>query len=385
MLPALWTGARMYKIQNIIKHAIDKGINNLSYQQEKVVGAISKCKTDKMGGHSSTCEDCGHETIHYNSCRNRHCPCCQTLVKEKWIDKTSASLIDAPYFHVVFTVPHGLNSIFMCNQKIMYNLFYSLTAETLKELALDPKYKLEANIGFISVLHTWGSNLTYHPHIHIILLAGGLNKQNKFVQNNSNFLFPFPVMAKLFKKKFMYHLDQLWTRDKLKFKPMSDLEFVKLKTKLYKKKWVPYAKKTFNKAKFVIKYLGRYTHRIAISNSRITHYDDDNVSFKFKDYKTNKTKVMTLSSQEFVRRFLMHVLPERFVKIRYYGILSNRSKEKTLTLIRTLIDSPKQVPKLLNMTTEEIILELFDQDITICPKCHSKKLSTIKLRKVKLE
>ncbi len=375
----------MYKIQNIIKQANDKGIHHLSYQQEKVVSAITKCKTDKMGGHSSTCEDCGHETIHYNSCRNRHCPCCQTLVKEKWIDKTSASLIDAPYFHVVFTVPHELNSIFMSNQKIMYNLFYSLTAETLKELALDPKYKLEANIGFISVLHTWGSNLTYHPHIHIILLAGGLNKENKFVQTNSDFLFPFPVMAKLFKYKFLDHLDKLWTKDKLECKPMSDLEFVKLKNNLYKKKWVPYAKKTFDNAKYVIEYLGRYTHRIAISNSRITDYDQDKISFKYKDYKTRKNKVMTLTSQEFVRRFLMHVLPERFVKIRYYGILSNRSKEKALTLIRTLIDSPKHDAKLLNMTTAEIILELFDQDITICPKCSSKKLRTIKLRKVKRE
>jgi len=375
----------MYKIQNIINQANDKGIHNLSYQQEKVINGITKCKTDKMGGHSSTCDDCGHETIHYNSCRNRHCPCCQTLVKEKWIDKTSASLIDAPYFHVVFTLPHELNSIFLSNQKIMYNLFYSLTAETLKELALDPKYKLEANIGFISVLHTWGSNLTYHPHIHIILLAGGLNKQKQFVQSNSDFLFPFPVMAKLFKYKFLGHLDQLWTKDKLKFKPMSDLEFVKLKNKLYKKKWVPYAKKTFDNAKFVIEYLGRYTHRIAISNSRITDYDKDQVSFKYKDYKTNKTKVMTLTNQEFVRRFLMHVLPERFVKIRYYGILSNRAKEKALTLIRTLIDSPKQIPKLLNMTTEEIILELFDTDITKCPKCHSNKLRIIKIRKVKRE
>jgi predicted Zn-ribbon and HTH transcriptional regulator len=375
----------MYKIQNIIKLAHAKGIHNLSYQQEKVIHAISKCKTDKMGGHTSTCEDCGHETIHYNSCRNRHCPCCQTLVKEKWIDKTSASLIEAPYFHVVFTVPHELNPIFMCNQKIMYNLFYSLTAETLKELALDPKYKLEANIGFISVLHTWGSNLTYHPHIHIILLAGGLNNKNEFVQNNSNFLFPFPVMAKLFKYKFLHHLDKLWTKDKLEFKPMSDLEFIKLKTKLYKMKWVPYAKKTFMNAKFVIEYLGRYTHRIAISNSRITNYDQDQVSFKYKDYKTNTTKVMTLTIQEFVRRFLMHVLPERFVKIRYYGILSNRSKEKALTLIRTLIDSPKQVPKLLDMTTEEIIFELFDTDITKCPKCQSKKLTTVNLRKAKRE
>jgi len=375
----------MYKIQNIIKHAVNKGINNLSYQQEKVIDAISKCKTDEMGGHTSICETCHRETIHYNSCRNRHCPCCQLLVKEKWIDKTSASLIDAPYFHVVFTVPHELNPIFLSNQKTMYNLFYRLTAETLKELALDPKYKLEANIGFISVLHTWGSNLTYHPHIHIILLAGGLNKKNEFVQTNSKFLFPFPVMAKLFKYKFLHHLDKLWTKDNLEFKPMSDLEFVNLKNKLYKKNWVPYAKKTFGKAKFVIEYLGRYTHRIAISNSRIISYDQGKVSFKYKDYKTNKTKIMTLTNQEFVRRFLMHVLPERFVKIRYYGILSNRTKIKALALIRTLIDSPEHVPKFLNMTTEEIILELFDQDITKCPKCNSKKLRTIKFRKVKRE
>lgn len=375
----------MYKIQNILLNALEQGQLSLSYQQEKVAHAITRCKTQAMGGHTATCQACGYTSIHYNSCRDRHCPCCSTVTKEKWIDKLASTLVDAPYFHVVFTVPHELNPIFISNQEIMYNLLYKTTADTLKTLALDPKYKLEANIGFISILHTWGSNLSYHPHLHIILLAGGLNHNKEYVHSKKKFLFPFPVMANLFRGKFMNHLNTLWTQGTLDYKPLSDLEFSKLKTKLYKKKWVPYAKKTFNKAKHVIQYLGRYTHKIAISNSRIISYDSDHVTFKYKDYKSNQDKTMTLSTTEFARRFLTHVLPHRFVRIRYFGIYSNKCKQAALMIIRACTNSKKHMSRLENMTTEEILKELFNIDINRCPKCNCKKLFQTKFRSVQLE
>lgn len=375
----------MYKIQSILLNALNQGQLELSYQQEKVAHAITSCKTQAMGGHTAICQECGYESLHYNSCRDRHCPCCQTITKEKWIDKLSSTLVDAPYFHVVFTVPHELNPIFKSNQEIMYNLFYKTTAETLKTLALDPKYKLEANIGFISILHTWGSNLSYHPHLHIILLAGGLNQDKEYVYSNRKFLFPFPVLAKLFKGKFLDYLNNLWTLDQLDYKPFSDLEFSQLKKELYQKKWVPYAKKTFKKAEHVIQYLGRYTHKIAISNSRIISYDYNQVQFDYKDYKSKQKKIMTLSTMEFARRFLSHVLPHRFVRIRYFGIYSNRCKQASLHIIRASTKSKIHPSRLENMTTEEILKELFNIDINRCPKCNCKKLLQVKFRRVQLE
>lgn len=376
-----------YPIQEIFGQSLDalKEEHNLTFQQAKVAHNISNCKTNHFGGHMTTCEDCGHEHIYYNSCRDRHCPCCQSLVKEKWIDKTKASLIDAPYFHTVFTVPHELNEIFYNNQKIMYNLFYSIVSLTLKELALDPRHKLEAEIGFISILHTWGRNISYHPHIHVIVLAGGLNSHHEFVQRESDFLFPFPVLKTLFRGKFLDTLNELWIKNKLDYKPILDSKFVQLKNRLYKKQWIIYAKKTFNRAESVIEYLGRYTHNIAISNSRITSYNQEKVTFKYKDHKTQAKKIMTLSTIEFIRRFLMHVLPNRFVKIRYYGILSNRNKKEKLSIIREKIDSPMYVSELLTLTTAEIILTLYKIDLTKCKKCASSNLSTRKIRKIKKE
>ncbi len=376
-----------YPIQEIFKQSVPtcKEQLPLSFQQSKVGQSIVECKTSVLGGHVSTCQDCGDENIYYNSCRNRHCPCCQTLAKEKWVDKTKAMLIDAPYFHTVFTVPHELNTIFSCNQKILYNLFYKVVAETLKELSLNPEHKLEADIGFISILHTWGRNIAYHPHIHVIVLAGGLNSKEEFVQRQGDFLFPFPVIKALFRGKFMSELYNLWTTNKLNFKPITDTEFLKLKNSLYKKGWVIYAKKVFNRAENVIEYLGRYTHNIAISNSRILHFNKETVTFRYKDHKTQKQNTMTISTTEFIRRFLMHVLPKRFVKIRYYGILSNRNKKKKLTVIRALIVTKIYVPVLKDLTTQEIILKLFKVNLSECKVCKSTNLKNRKIPPHRLE
>ena len=376
-----------YKIQEIFKQSFSECLKNrhLSTQQQKIAKAIIKCKTASLGGHNIHCEDCGHDFSCYNSCKNRHCPCCQTLAKEKWVDKTKAMLVDAPYFHTVFTVPHELNDIFYSNQKIMYNLFYKTVSQTLKELSLDPKHKLEADIGFISILHTWGRNISYHPHIHVIVLAGGLNDKDEFVQRKDDFLFPFPVMKKLFRGKFMDQLYKLWTKNKLDHKPISDVDFIKLKKQLYKKEWVVYAKKAFNRAENVIEYLGRYTHNIAISNNRILCFNDKTVLFKYKDYKSQKEKKMTLSTTEFIRRFLMHVLPKGFVKIRYFGIFANRNKKKKISLIRTLIKTKVYLPELINMSNPEIILKIFKVNVNECKVCKSTNLITRKISPYKLE
>lgn len=374
-----------YPIQDVFSDISEQELQNANYNQIKIVHDITKCKTAHMGGHHATCHECGHQTIHYNSCKNRHCPCCGQLDKEKWIDKIKASLVDAPYFHVVFTVPHELNPIFLSNKKILYNLLFKASADTLKELAADPKYKLQADIGFISLLHTWGSDLSYHPHIHIILLAGGLNNNKQFVKANGEFLFPFPVMAKLFRGKFLSTLNKLWKNNHLEFKPFSDADFVKLKNLLYKKKWVPYAKKTFGRGEHVIEYIGRYSHRIAISNARIIAYDKDTVSFRCKEYKTKKNVIKTLSAKEFRRRFLMHELPKRFVKTRHFGIFSNRNKQGALSLIQSLLDSSGYQPILKGLTTQQIILKLYDYDTTKCPQCQSHNLKVEKFRRVKRE
>lgn len=226
-----------YSIQEIL--AIANENDNFQFpvlddRKSEVLDHILKCKTPYMGGHLPICDDCHNETIHYNSCRDRHCPCCGAVVKEQWIDKTKASLVDAPYHHVVFTLPHELNQIFMCNDKIMYDLFYKCVAETLKVLSKDPKHKIEAEVGFISILHTWGQNLSYHPHIHVIFLAGGLRNQS-FVKYTEEFLFPFSVVSSLFKGKLLDHIDKLWRKNKLDYKPISDTEFSKLKSNLYEK------------------------------------------------------------------------------------------------------------------------------------------------------
>lgn len=340
----------------------------------KAALSIMKCKTPALGGNMSTCQDCGYSQIHYNSCRNRHCPCCQELVREKWIDKRKEEIIDAPYFHVVFTVPEELNPLIYANKKLLYSLLYKASADTLMQLAQDKKY-LNADIGFMSILHTWGQALSFHPHIHSIVLGGGLSKDLKFKAAKKNFLFPVRVVSKLFRGKFMAALKKLYLDNNLTFSGSSlrfqhSFEFQKLVDLLYSKEWIPYIKETFKGALNVLEYLGRYTHRIAISNSRILSISDKGITFKVKDYKKQGAhSQMTLTPVEFVRRFLMHILPKGFVKIRHYGILSNRTKKAKLVILRNIIKRNYPKPRLEGLTTAQIILELFGADIHRCPKC----------------
>lgn len=379
-------GDRMsYAIQEIFKNSYkDFQLTHPTYPDtHKAAWAILNCKTPLMGGNQAVCQDCEASHIHYNSCRNRHCPCCQAISKEKWIDARKADVVDAPYFHAVFTVPHELNSLIFSNKKVLYNLLYSSSADTLKELAQDKRH-LGAEIGFISILHTWGSNLSYHPHIHAIVLGGGLSKEEQFLSAKTGFLFPIQAVSKLFRGKFLHGLKMLYDKGHLKI-PFSNVmlqyrrEFNNFLSLLYAKEWVPHLKETFNGAENVINYLGRYTHNIAISNSRILKIMSDSVTFSIKDYKTGNPSTVTLALVEFIRRFLMHVLPDRFVRIRHYGLLSNRLKRKKMTLVRSLVGGPLFKPKFKDMTTLEILKDLYGTDPKICKKCGS---TNIRNRKV---
>jgi hypothetical protein len=333
-----------------------------------------------LGGNVSVCQDCGHSEVHYNSCRNRHCPCCQGLGKEKWIDQRRSEVIDAPYFHVVFTVPEELNPLIYANKKLLYSLLYKASADTLMELGKDKKY-LNASIGFMSILHTWGQALNFHPHIHSIVLGGGLTKGLQFKTVKGKFLFPVRVVSRLFRGKFMDALKKFFTSDQLLFSGSSlqfqnPTKFQQLVNLLYKKEWIPHIKETFKGAKNVIEYLGRYTHRIAISNARIISVDDKGVTFRMKNYKKQgESTQMTLESTEFIRRFLMHILPKGFVKIRYYGILSNRTKKEKLKICRNIIKRNYSKPLLEGLTSAQILLVLFGVDIHKCPKCSNRNFN----------
>lgn len=351
----------------------------LSAQQAKAYKDIVNCRTAELGGHALLCETCGHMVIQYNSCRNRHCPTCQGIKKEIWIDKRSSDILQAPYFHAVFTMPRELHRLIYQNQELLYNLMHKAVAQTLIELSADPKY-LGAQIGFFSLLHTWAQDLHYHPHIHTVILAGGLTKKNQWANSSRKFFIPVKVAAKKFRGKFLSYLKQYYQEQLLAFygeaqQYQNPRNFQALLDQCYQKNWYAYTKRTFSGPLAVVKYLGRYTHRVAISNSRIVAVDERNVSFTVKDRKHGKQKTLILTGVEFVRRFSMHVLPKGFVKIRYYGILANRNKKTKLALSRNLTKSPVYPTKLEGLTTIEILSVLTGKDVTLCPVCGKGKLT----------
>ena len=293
--------------------------------------------------------------------------------KEKWIDARKADVVDAPYFHAVFTVPEQLNSLFLANRRLLFSLLYDSSAATLKELAGDKRH-LGAQIGFISILHTWGSNLSFHPHIHAIVLGGGLSRDQEFIASKTGFLFPVRAVSKLFRGKFLHGLKSLYQSGRLNI-PFSQAmlrypsQFNDFLSVLYAKEWIPHLKETFKGAANVIEYLGRYTHNIAISNSRILNVTDQSVTFRIKDYRTGNPSALTLSLEEFIRRFLMHVLPDRFVRIRHYGLLSNRSKRQKMALVRQLVGGVRMEPRFRDMTTLQMLKKLYNFDPGICRHC----------------
>jgi predicted Zn-ribbon and HTH transcriptional regulator len=371
---------RLYKDDYRRSHAV-------SYQQLKVMHHIQICRSAKLGGHLEQCDQCGFEQIAYNSCRDRHCPKCQTLTKEKWLNDRKAELLGCSYFHLVFTLPHDLNPIILSNKKVTVNILFAAVNQTLQAFAKDPQWRLEGRLGFISVLHTWSQTLIDHFHLHCLIPAGALSfTKDRWIPANEDYLFKITSLAKEFKKRYLKLLLDAYLKDKLVFtKKTATLEskqnFQQLINSVSKKKWIAYAKRPFAGPQQVLEYLGRYTHRIAISNNRIISIDNGRVTFTYKDRQNdNEIKKMTLDADEFIRRFLLHVLPKGLIKIRYFGFLAHTNKKKDIPLIRKLIDPDATLPEKIDESISEMMLRLTGIDITCCPVC--KKGKMIRIRKL---
>lgn len=342
--------------------------------RKKAAVSIMRCKSGALGCNVSICPDCGHTEVHNNSCRSRNCPNCQAVNKEIWVDKRRAEVIDAPYFHVVFTLPHELNSLIYSNQRLLYGFFHRCCAETLLELSSDKKY-LGAAPGIIQVLHTWNQEIGYHVHMHCIISGGGLTPDHKIRKAKNNFFVPVKVLRDKFKGKFLAGLQSFFKNGQLGFsasckKLQNSYEWTSFRNSLYKKDWCPYIKETFNGFGNAIEYLGRYTHKIAISNSRILSVDEQQVTFSARGKKPGgPRRTITLDNPEFIRRYLMHVLPSGFQRIRYYGFLNNRGKSKNLKLIFALQEHQRFRSRYINLSMAELIKAVWKIDIRICPEC----------------
>ena len=366
----------MIELQGILKKYGKDFLENhkLSYDQTKAFRAILNCRTAALGGHADTCDECGFQRISYNSCRNRNCPKCQTFAKEQWIEKQNESLLNVGYFHIVFTLPDKLNTLVYQNQALVYNLFFKAMSETLLELGLDEKY-LGAKLGITAVLHTWGQNLLYHPHIHCIIPGGGITADGKWVYSRKKFFMPVKVLSKKFRGKFLFYLKRakLCFYSNIKYLE-NPREFDAFISNLYQKDWIVYCKPPFKNATKVVEYLGRYTHRVAISNNRILKAENGYITFKWRDYRdSSKSKTMTVTADEFIRRFMLHILPSGFCKIRHYGILASRNKIERIRLCKKLTNT--QVFPTKNKTVLEKLKDILGKDFNQCPCCGIGNLS----------
>jgi hypothetical protein len=317
----------------------------LNWPHVKVLNAIARCRTAVLGGHRDQCPKCGHQAISYNSCRNRHCPKCQTAARDRWVAKRQSEVLPVGYFHVVFTLPHELSALALQNKKEIYRLLLQASADTLLEVAANPQH-LGAAIGFLSILHSWGQNLLHHPHVHCVVPGGGISPdQTRWIHSRPNFLVPVPVLKLVFRAKVRDGLKRLFRAGKLVFAgqlvPLSNWKsFLNFLEPLCKKEWVVYAKAPFRGPDHLLQYLARYTHRVAISNHRLIAFDGASVTFRWKDYAHgNKKRKMTISAHEFLRRFLLHTLPRGFVRIRFFGFLAGPRRSKTLQLARQLLEA----------------------------------------------
>jgi hypothetical protein len=341
--------------------------SHLAWPHRKVLDAIARCRTAALGGHRDQCVRCGHQAISFNSCRNRHCPKCQGNARAKWLAARSAELLPVPYFHVVFTLPHDLSALALQNKRLLYDLLYCASAATMLELARDPKH-LGADIGFLGVLHTWGQSLEHHPHVHYIVPAGGLSLDGaKWIDASRRFFLPVKALSRVFRGKFVAGLKQLAAQDKLQFHGTQQHlathgGFPSFLRQLFKQDWVVYAKPPFGGAEHVLNYLARYTHRVAISNHRLVAFDNQSVSFRWRDYAHGgKNKIMTVAAHEFLRRFLLHVLPGGLVRIRHFGLFANRRRGAALERCRLLLGvtacaDPPALPSLRCPTCSGIML-----------------------------
>jgi hypothetical protein len=369
---------RIYGVRYLKTHT-------LPYAHKKVMHHISACRTAQLGGHVEQCDSCGFKRNAYNSCRDRHCPKCQCLVKEKWLNDRKAELLPCGYFHLVFTLPHELNPIILCNKTVTLATLFAAVSDTLQAFARDPQWRLEGQLGFIAVLHTWSQTLMDHFHLHCLVPAGALSfDKTRWVPTRASFLFKVESLAKEFRKRYLQKLEAAFVDQKLIFPGNTQIygcrrRFKTLIQSLSQTTWIVYAKRPFAGPQQVLEYLGRYTHRVAISNNRIISIKNDKVTFTYRD-RNNSDQVenMTLDAGEFIRRFLLHVLPNGFMKIRYFGFLANTNKKHCVPLLRKLIDPSAPLPERATETLQEMMLRLTGEDITCCPQCQKGKMVKVK-------
>jgi hypothetical protein len=343
--------------------------------ERRIMSAIAACRTAALGGHVEQCTDCGNTRIAYNSCRNRHCPKCQGLARAQWLEARQSELLPVPYFHVVFTLPAALGEIAFHNKAVVYDILMRTAAETLRTIAADPRH-LGAEIGVVAVLHTWGQNLHHHPHVHCIVPGGGLSPDaRRWVACRPGFFLPVRVLASLFRRRFLDRLHAAFKTGRLRFfqalAPLADPAiFAQRLAALRRRDWVVHAKPPFGGPEHVLAYLGRYTHRVAIANSRLIKLQDGRVSFRWRDYRHGAhSKVMTLAAEEFMRRFLLHALPDGFQRIRHYGFLANGHRADRLTLCRRLLAAPPPAPPPPTRDFRQRYRQLTGRDLDICPCC----------------
>jgi len=366
--------------------------HKIQYHHYNVINAIMKCRTPLLGGHVDECDECGHLRCSYNSCGNRHCPKCRYLAKERWLLDRKAELLPVTYYHAVFTIPDILNDLVLENQRVIYAILFRAASETILKLCSDEKH-LGALTGMIAILHTWGQNLINHPHLHCIIPGGGLSGDQKEwlypkkSKKNKKFFIHVNIISDLFKKIFLSYLKKAYKKNELIFEGRishnrAPSEFNALLSRLYKKTWVTYCKLPFGGPKQVLEYLGRYTHRVAISNNRIKRIENGRVYFAYKDYRQGgKTKEMTLEIYEFIRRFLLHILPYGFPKIRYYGILCSRMKNQLLKICKKFLgvvinsDLTQKIKK----NWQELYFEISGIDPCLCPECGKGRMKNIKI------
>jgi len=353
--------------------------HSMPLEHYKIMNAIVVCRTASLGGHVEVCDSCGKTQNSYNSCRNRHCPKCQALTKARWIEARKAELLPVSYFHNVFTLPHELNLIILANKKIMLGILFKAVSATLTEFAQNPtRYKEGGKIGFTAILHTWDQKLRDHFHLHCVIPAGYLSHDGeRWIHSKKKFLFPVKALSKVFRGKFIELMTEAF-HDLIFPGKISAIGtaagFRKLKNQLFSKNWIVYSKQPFGGPEQVLEYLGRYTHRVAISNNRILDMENNTVTFSYKDRKNDDAqKTMSLDANEFIRRFLLHALPKRFMRIRHCGFLANRCKKDNLLKCQKILKQDN-IPEKSNKSIKELMLELTGQDISTCPFCKKGKL-----------
>lgn len=357
-----------------------------SREQRAVVDQILACRTARLGGHVDECDACGHRKISYNSCRNRHCPKCQGSAQAGWLEARQAEVLPVPYAHVVFTLPQALAPLALQNPRVVYDLLFRTTAETLQQIAQNPRH-LGARLGFFAILHTWGQTLVHHPHVHCVIPAGGLSDDGRTWKScRPGFFLPVRVLSRLFRGKFVAELKDAFREGRLEVhgrlaRYRNPAPFERLLHEACRTEWVVYARPPFDDPEHVLEYLARYTHRVAISNHRLLHVDDQTVTFGFKDYRSRRARSLTLPLAEFARRFLLHVLPKGFVRIRYYGFLANSSRARLLASCRAALAQPDNCvgSHAEDGEHDKMFLDLLPSGLRLCPHCKQGVLRCVQV------